>query len=139
MKIKNILICDDIRHEMGGRVSAMGIIGDTINITVPENAPQEIQIPLAAVVTIEKIGNHKNIAMIMEISSGEKRCNPLEIQIELKGAGTLFHIPFPKFPIEVIESTDFCFEVTVLDQNKPLVKQKTALHVNLNRLAGHQK
>jgi len=136
MKIKNILICDDIRHEMGGKVSAMGIIGDSINITVPGNAPQEIQIPLAAVVTIEKIGDHKQIVMVMDISSGEKSKSHLEAQIELKGEGTLFHIPFPKFPIEVVESTDYCFEVKVLDQNKPLANQKTSMRVNLKRLPG---
>ena len=36
MKLKDFIICDDIRAEMGNKFSLMGVYNDTLNFTVPE-------------------------------------------------------------------------------------------------------
>ena len=37
MKLKDFIICDDIRTEIGNKFSLMGIYNDALNFTVPEN------------------------------------------------------------------------------------------------------
>ena len=36
MKLKDFIICDDIRTEIGNKISLMGIYNDAFNFTVPE-------------------------------------------------------------------------------------------------------
>lgn len=38
MNVESFLLCDDIRNEVGGKKSLMGVYGDTIAFEVPENA-----------------------------------------------------------------------------------------------------
>ncbi|OJF76817.1 MAG: hypothetical protein BKP49_04420 [Treponema sp. CETP13] len=38
MNVESFLLCDDIRNEIGGKKSLMGVYGDNIIFEVPENA-----------------------------------------------------------------------------------------------------
>ncbi|MBN2497939.1 MAG: hypothetical protein JXR96_25320 [Deltaproteobacteria bacterium] len=47
MKLLDFIVCDDIRHELGGKLSLMGIFGDTIRLQVPRGSPRPIAFPMA--------------------------------------------------------------------------------------------
>lgn len=47
MKLLDCVVCDDIRHEIGGKVSLMGIFGDSIKLQIPKGTPRPVSLPLA--------------------------------------------------------------------------------------------
>ncbi|MBW2699747.1 MAG: hypothetical protein JRF33_02920 [Deltaproteobacteria bacterium] len=47
MKLLDFIACDDIRHELGGKLSLMGVFGDSIKLQVPKGAQKPFAFPLA--------------------------------------------------------------------------------------------
>jgi hypothetical protein len=47
MKLLDFLVCDDIRHEQGDKLSFMGVFGDSIRVNVPVGAPKPISLRLS--------------------------------------------------------------------------------------------
>jgi len=57
MKINSFILCEDIRNEMGGKQSLMGVFGDTILLEVPPAAqdtwPKALRLGLYVQMTLE--------------------------------------------------------------------------------------
>ena len=47
MKLLDIIACDDIRSELGGKLSLMGVFGDSIKLQIPKGAPRPVALPLS--------------------------------------------------------------------------------------------
>ncbi len=47
MKLLDFIACDDIRQEVGGKLSFMGVFGDSIKLQIPKGAPRPVAFPLA--------------------------------------------------------------------------------------------
>jgi hypothetical protein len=47
MKLLDFVVCDDIRHERGDKLSFMGVFADTIKVQVPKGAPRPIPFRVA--------------------------------------------------------------------------------------------
>jgi hypothetical protein len=133
MKVRNIQFCDDIRQEVGGKLSVMGVLGDTVNISVPAEAPKEVPLSLAALATLEYTDKHKNVALSADLLVGGESIGRLEAQVELQGDGKIFHVPFPRFPAQIVNSTNVSINLQVKDGNTLIAEYQETLHVKLNR------
>jgi hypothetical protein len=38
MKVRDFIVCEDVRSEIGNKISAMGILGDSLTLTMPANS-----------------------------------------------------------------------------------------------------
>jgi len=111
----------------------MGVLGDTVNISVPADAPKEVPLSLAALATLEYTDKHKNVALSADLLIGGESIGRLEAQVELKGDGKIFHVPFPRFPVQVTNSTDVSINLQVKDGDILIAEYRETLQVKLSR------
>lgn len=134
MKIKNITFCEDIRYENGGKFSLMGIFGDSARIHLPAEAPEKVPFHLAFLVTLENVSQeYKKIILSAEIITNDETVGPINAHVELKGADTIVHIPFPMFSTELSESRDVTLKAKVLAEGVLVTEGDATLHILVHR------
>lgn len=137
MIIKNIVIGEDIRQELGNKLSLMGIVGDSINIDIPKEAPKDakIQVTLAALVTIEnelfKQINDFDIQVSMSLE--DNQFARMAAKIGAEGNPRVLHVPVPKFGFPLTESVVLTINATILKAGAIISESSYALNVNINR------
>lgn len=47
MKLIDFIVCDDIRRELGDKLSFMGVFGDSIKLQIPKGAPRPVSFRIA--------------------------------------------------------------------------------------------
>lgn len=137
MIIKNIIVGEDIRQELGNKLSLMGILGDSINIDIPQDAPKDMQIPviLSSLITIENDLSEQTNDFSIEVAMllGENQFAKMAARIGADGNPKIFHIPVPKFEFAVTESTILTINSKILKDNEPISEGSYALNININR------
>lgn len=136
MIVKNILICEDIRQEIGNKLSVMGILGDALNVGVPQNAPKEIPLSLAFLITIENDDIKKDprdfkVSITMQL--GEKPLAKIEAQVTSNGTERVFHLPVPRVGIQLVESTKLTIQTQITKNDKVVSEDTANLNINLER------
>jgi hypothetical protein len=138
MKIKNILIGEDIRQELGNKISLMGILGDALKIDVPPSVPKELPLPmaLAFLVSIENTdpkNDPKDFKINIVVSLCEKQIAKINAQASSTGEGRISHLPIPKIGFQLIETTTLTIQVQVTKNDKLISESSAHLKINLNR------
>ncbi|ABQ27513.1 hypothetical protein [Geotalea uraniireducens] len=137
MIIKNIIIGEDIRQEIGNKLSLMGIVGDSINIGIPHDAPQDMQIPvmLASLITIEDniTKDTNDFAMQVTMSLGENQFAKMAAMIGANGRPRIFHIPVPKFQFTLAETSVLTVNAKITKNDEVVSEGSYILDVIINR------
>lgn len=138
MKVKNILIGDDIRQEVGNKISMMGIFGSSLTVqalpTIPEGGPIGIQ--LSFLITIEnsdKASDPKDFDVKTSISLGEQKLLNISARIESQEDERIFHLPIPKVGINLQESIPLSIAVQILKEGALISEDTTVLDIILMR------
>lgn len=138
MIVKNILICEDIRREVGNKLSLMGILGGSLNIDIQPDAPKEmlVAVSLAFLVCIENTNpanDPKNFNVKMTMSNGDIKLADMTARIESTGADRIIHLPVPRVEFGFQENAKLSIHAQIME-NDTLVSEHTAiLDINLNR------
>ena len=140
MKVNNVLICEDIRMEVGNKLSAMGIFGDTLNIDIPEIAATEPQaaVILAALITIEKIDSKtdpKDYSIIVSIALGKNIIGKMIAKGASAGNGKILHLTVPKFSVPLLDSDKLFINVQLTKKEKVTNEYKAILNINVTKTA----
>ncbi len=134
MRIKNITFCDDIRREVGDKISVMGMLGNSVNINLPAGAPEKFPFQLSFLVTLENESQkYKEIVLSAELLANKEQVAQVNAHIELRGEDSIFHVPFPKFGTEVSESMDITMKAKVLADEALVTEDEATIHVQVNR------
>lgn len=137
MIIKNILVGEDIRQELGNKISLMGILGDSINIEIPHDAPKDMPVPimLSSLITIEndQVEPINEFAIEIIMTLGEKQIAKMGAKMGSDGNPKLLHLPVPKFEFATTESVILTINAKILKNNELLSECSSSLDVNINR------
>ncbi|MDO8947342.1 MAG: hypothetical protein Q7U88_09305 [Desulfocapsaceae bacterium] len=141
MLIKNILICEDIRQEVGNKLSLMGVLGSSINIDTPPNMPKEfsLALSLACLISIENTntGNDaKDFNIQISIFIGENKIGNITAKIQSTGIiDRMSHFPVPKFEFAINKTITLSVHAQIMKKNT-LVSENTAiLDIILNKIS----
>jgi hypothetical protein len=142
--IKNILIGEDIRQEIGNKISLMGILGSVLNIDVSPNVPKEmpVTVSLAYLISIEKTNpaiDPKDFSIQISMSTRENKLGSITARIQSTGEDRLFNLPVPRFQFPVTENTRLSVHVQVMKNDTQVSEHTAILDINLNRGTGPQK
>jgi hypothetical protein len=137
MKIKNIIICEDIRQELGNKLSLMGVLGSSINIDTQPNMPKEasIVVPLACLVSIENAdptndANDFNVQITMYI--GDKKIGNMASRIMSTGTiDRMFHLPVPRFELGINETTKLSIHAQIMKNGASMSEDTAILDINI--------
>ena len=110
MIVKSILIGEDIRQELGNKISLMGIFGGSLNINVPPQVPKEatVLVQLAFLVIIENTepGNNANYFSInVSISLDGTIISDLKVKIDSIVVDQIVLLPIPRTNIPITKSS----------------------------------
>lgn len=138
MKVKNIIIGEDIRHEVGNKVSMMGILGSSINIEIRPDAPKNIPIKIAFafLISIENsntANDPKDFDLNASMFLGKNKLLNMNANIQCAGNDRVYHVPIPRLEMEVIETTDFLVHVQILKNGTLVSEEKAWLSINITR------
>lgn len=138
MLVKNILIGEDIRQEVGNKLSLMGIVGSSINIEIEKNVPKEkpVQVSLAFLISIEnsdKANDPKDFEIHSAMSLGENKLLDIKAKIESTGDDRVYHLPVPRIGIGVSETSELLIHVQIFKNGTLISEDKAGLTINLIR------
>ena len=137
MIIKNIIVGEDIRQELGNKLSLMGILGDAINIDIPSDAPKDapVQVILSSLITIENDRSELINEFVIEVTMllGENQFAKMAAKIGADGNPKILHVPVPRFEFATNESVILTINAKILKDNKPATESSYVLNVNINR------
>lgn len=140
MIVKNILIGEDIRLELGNKISLMGIFGGSLNLEIPAGAPKEMPaaLTLAVLISIDNTdanNNPKDFIVQVTIKIGENTFANIKAKIESTGVGVdrIIHLPIPNLQIPVVENVALTIHAAVLKNDTIVSEISTVLDINLNR------
>lgn len=137
MIIKNILIGEDIRQEIGNKLSLMGIVGSSIDIDI-RNKPKEMPaaVSFACLISIENTNSEndpKDFKVLVSLSIGETKLGDMTARIESSGMERFFHIPVPRFQVVVTESARLSVHVSIKKNDILVTEAATTLNINLKK------
>jgi hypothetical protein len=129
MIVKNILICEDIRQEVGNKLSLMGVLlGSAISIDIPSGMPKDniIVISLACLISMENSnqGNElKDFKVQISMFLGDNKIGNMTAKNMSTGKqiDRISHIPVPKFEFGIKRG------VTKLSIHAQIIKNETIL------------
>lgn len=138
MIVKNILVGEDIRHELGNKLSLMGIFGGSLNADIPKEAPKEaeVRIPFAFLITIENTdpaNDPKDFKVNINILVGANKLASMAAQIESGGKDRVMHLPVPKLEIGFKETTKVSVQVEIIKNGNKVSDSTAVLDININR------
>ncbi|WP_281184185.1 hypothetical protein [Trichlorobacter lovleyi] len=138
MIIKNILTGEDIRQEVGNKLSLMGILGSSLNVNIPQTAPKnaEVSVPLAFLITIENTdpaNDPKNFNVLISLSVGGNKLVDMTARIESKGYDRIINLPVPKIEFRFRENTSVNVCAEIMKESVSVSKSSTVLDVQVNR------
>lgn len=139
MKIRNIIICEDIRQEVGNKISLMGILGSFINMDIQPNFPENanVMMSLACLVCIENTNpanDTKDFNVQVTMSIEESEFAKLNARIHSTGEDNRnIYLPVPKFEFGVKESTKFSINAKIMKNNDIVSEDNAVLDIKLNK------
>lgn len=138
MIIKSIIFCDDIRQEVGNKLSAMGMFGDDLNFEVPTDAPAETPFPvsLALMLILERtdINNDlKDFDINISMTIGNNEFAKVAAKVEATGIGKYIHLPVPRFTFPVSNNTAFVINVQIMEKGTLVSESSATLNITMNR------
>lgn len=138
MLIKNILIGEDIRQEVGNKISLMGIVGDSLNMTIPANTPKDtpVSLALAFLVTMESDDpkkDPKSFDVLVEMHLGSQHLGKMDAKMTSTGNDRVIHLSVPKLGLLVTESSTFSISAQITKDGKLLDEGSAILNIGLNR------
>jgi hypothetical protein len=138
MIVKNILIGEDIRQEVGNKLSLMGILSGSLNLEIPAEAPKDIPalITLAFLVSVENTdmqSNPKDFSVHIMISIGDETKANINARIESSGVDRIIHLPIPRFEFPIINNCTLIVRASVLKGDSVVSESSTVLDINLHR------
>lgn len=139
MKVRNILIGEDIRQEVGNKFSLMGILGDSISIDFHQSMPKEapVSLSLACLISIENTdpaNDPKDFDIKIAISVGEKLMANMVARVESTGTNKIFHLPVPRFELGILETSKLTVHAQVFKNDTMVSENAAFVEVTLNRL-----
>lgn len=123
MIVKNIIFGEDVRHELGNKLSLMGVIGDTLNIEIDKNTPnsQQVGIAMAGIITLSREASEKTAGdyeVAIAISFGAEPFAKMQAQVKLDGSISIFQLPIPKFSFAVEKSETLFVNIQIMNSGK---------------------
>jgi hypothetical protein len=144
MIVKNILICEDIRQEVGNKLSLMGVLGGSINIDTPPNIPKEasITLSLACLISIENTNpenDAKDFNVHISMSIGDNKLGHMTARIQSTGIiDRISHLPVPKFEFGIKETTRLSVRAHIMKNETSISENTAILDINLNKNSKYQ-
>jgi hypothetical protein len=137
MVIKYIIFGDDVRHEVGNKLSLMGIVGSSVDIDskkIPKG--KDAGMFFACILCVENI-NHDNdpeeFTLTVSISMGDAKVGEMVGRIQASGVGREFYLPVPRFQLSVKESTILSVYAKIEKDAVLIAEHIASLNVNLKR------
>lgn len=130
MKISNFIVCDDIRMELGGKISLMGIYTDTINFnTFPDKKgqwPKPFDFAIYSQIEFASSDDYKEMVKFfkVELEYNEEKTTVIADGTALPPQkkdfnGIILHGIFKQFPLKGPGKMNFQF--TFYDKEKNIV------------------
>ena len=140
MIVKNILICEDIRQEVGNKFSLMGVLGSAIHIDVPPGMPKDniIVISLACLISMENSNQEndpKDFNVQISMSLADKKFGNMTAKIMSTGKqiDRISHLPVPKFEFGIKDGATTLSVHAQIIKNETVISESFAtLDINLN-------
>lgn len=139
MIVKNILICEDIRQEVGNKLSLMGLLGSSINIDIEQNIPKEasVMLSLACLVSIENNNpenDAKDFNVQISMSLGDIKFADMAARIKSTGKmDRIAHLPVPRFEFGINETTKLSIHAQIMKNDTPVSEGTAILDINLTK------
>lgn len=135
MRILNIIIAEDIRRELGNKLSLMGILGGRINL--PESYKDaNLHLPIAGLVSVETghpENDHEDFNASIFVRLGDEKIGEINAKIESAGVGGVVHLPVRRFQIPAVENTDLVICVKITKSNEIIDTMERSLDIVFTR------
>lgn len=139
MIVKDILICEDIRQEVGNKLSLMGVLGSSITINTPPDKPKEVPVALslACLISIENINpenDAKDFNVQISMSLGDNKLGDMTAKVQSTGIiDRISYFPVPRFAINIIETTRLSIHAKIMKNETSVSENTVILDINLNK------
>ncbi|MDA3779918.1 MAG: hypothetical protein PF487_06825 [Bacteroidales bacterium] len=116
IKLYDILVCEDIRREVGGQHTIVGLVSE-LNVNVIKGHKGEVKIPLSFMIRLSNFKNGIELKeIIVNLTDGKK--NNISRKVIMGKKQVIqkhFNIAIIKEPIQFVNSTELSFEIKVID------------------------
>jgi hypothetical protein len=136
IKINDILVCEDIRTEIGGKHTIVGLVSE-LNATIPVDIKGNVNVPLSFMLRFSNLKNDLKLKYFTVIIYSEGK-EIVKRKITLKEGKEIqrhFNIALVKENIIIPDSTELGFSIYVTDMrdNEHEIKTDYKFKINLNR------
>ena len=136
MKLLDYIVCDDVRNELGGKFSLMGVFGDSINVQVPHGVTGAIAIPITVYLRVlleERDSVPDGFKVVIKINGKEFAGVEGTIEVSANKPNILgFVIPIRKF--QVFENSTISLTATFTSGGQPIAELSPSYDISIKIL-----
>lgn len=138
MQIQDIILCEDIRKEIGNKSSLMGIFADSININVPASFPGSVVIKICVFfrVLLEKDDPTPD-QIKCEFESEGNIVHEVKLPVILPGSQTLLGVEIIGIPYKVEKSGEFVVKATAMSDDDIVAERTMSYPIKVNLAVGN--
>ena len=129
MKVSDFIICEDIRLEVGGKNSLMGVLGDSLNFHGLGSNDWPKNFTIAIFLRVD-VGEEKPNKFKIEAALNDDQVALIKDNLTLPEKAKTISIPiiFRALPIKETGTLNFLFEM--LSDETTLIKESRSLTIN---------
>lgn len=140
MIIKNILIGEDLRQEIGNKFSLMGIFGGSINLNIPKVVPHETPAAVSLAFLISIANNDpkcslKDFSAQVTISIEENTFANVKANFESEEVDHIIHLPISRMLIPVQDKCVLKVHAQIFKNGGLISEDSIILKINVDRLS----
>jgi len=138
MIVKHIIVGEDIRGEVGNKLSLMGILGDTLTINLDSPPPHDSMgtiVSLALLVILERTADdadQEEVKVQVAAIMGDIHLINLVAKLPLANIGKMMHLPVNRFDIAVATSSQVVINAQIFQNGVLSSKATSRLNININ-------
>ncbi|MFK5926427.1 MAG: hypothetical protein QM483_07350 [Desulfuromusa sp.] len=132
MEVLAFLICEDIRPEMGGKFSLMGILSENLNIFRSGDNPWPISINLAAYVKV-KLNDKRPDKFTFRISMGDEIIIDIADNLVAPEGTKTLNIPMSFQAVSISKPGSLTFSFAIEANGEKQAEQTRRLEITANK------
>jgi len=131
LKVKDVILCDDIRIEQGNKFSLMGLYGDRVRITTKSDEVKAIRLSLSLMLRLEQPTiNRKEYSFDLKIAFANQEMALVNGTFSF-GDNMIASVPFNRLEFQFENSGELKFEFVIKDKNVKVLEHTETFSIEI--------